>query len=190
VILEHQKNGFFVQYKIFIQFTRISIALYGYIRTFASTKKQIGMENIDNWLYWIIIIIAGISSLIGSINKKNKQAAESRQSREIITEDWEDISENNDETEIRQPVVPERQPATLERQPATVHDLHVQQKSYFNYKSFGKKFDNKFISRNETENAILYTNDDNAVITLEDLPTNTEEWRKAFIYNEIFKRKY
>ncbi|MDR0699219.1 MAG: hypothetical protein LBG28_08395 [Tannerella sp.] len=35
-----------------------------------------------------------------------------------------------------------------------------------------------------------YDDDDNTSITVEDLPANTDEWRKAFVYNEIFNRKY
>jgi hypothetical protein len=163
------------------------------------------MEEFNDWLYWLIIIIAGISSIIGSINKKNKQEAEKRQSREIITEDREDVFEDSDETETKQPVIPERQSVFPERQPvfserqSTVsgrrpgiaQDLHVRQKSYFDHKTPGRKpgYGSSF-EKDTAENAALYTTDDNAAITLEDLPANTEEWRKAFIYNEIFKRKY
>ncbi|MDR1525895.1 MAG: hypothetical protein LBS79_11680 [Tannerella sp.] len=143
------------------------------------------MEEFSDWLYWIIIIIAGISSIIGSINKRNKQAAENRKPREIITEEWEDVFGDSNGRNVEIP-----QPASAERQQATIHDSHARSKSYFNYKTLDKKTGNSFLSGKDTENASLYTDDDNAAFTLEDLPANTEEWRKAFIYNEIFKRQY
>lgn len=169
------------------------------------------MEELGDWIYWIIIIVAGISSLISSINKKSKQEAERRQSREVTTEEWEDVFSDSGDVETpqpavperrpvfpeRQPVVPERRPVVPElqpvssgRQPAAAHVPHAQPERYFNYKTPGKKSANSPLFGNDTENTFLYTNDDNATITLDDLPANTDEWRKAFIYNEVFKRQY
>ena len=156
------------------------------------------MEEFGDWLYVIIIIIAGISSLIGSINKKNKQAAEREQTREISTEEWEDWEEKEtryDDTEIPQtvpqPVFPDRQATFSQRHTVASRNLHTRQGAYVNYNPFDKKQDNSYHGiRKETDPVLPYTEDDSLPITVENLPADTDEWRKAFVYNEIFKRKY
>ncbi|MDR1408651.1 MAG: hypothetical protein LBJ23_11505 [Tannerella sp.] len=142
------------------------------------------MEEFGDWLYWIIIIIAGISSLIGSINKKNRQAAENRQPREVITEEWVDWEDRNDGAKTPQPVIQEKIP-----------DLQAQRKAAFSHEQFNrdaKRESDSFIFKQEAaRTAALYAEDDTAATTgIGDLPSDTNEWRKAFIYNEIFKRKY
>jgi hypothetical protein len=37
---------------------------------------------------------------------------------------------------------------------------------------------------------VLEIEDEPAALTLEDLPSDVDDWRKALIYNEIFKPKY
>ncbi|MDR2774924.1 MAG: hypothetical protein LBC19_09330 [Tannerella sp.] len=159
------------------------------------------MEEFGDWLYLIIIIIAGISSLIGTINKKSKETAERRQPREIITEDaeewtdWKNEDARYDDTEIPQPVFAEKQPANSLRRAVVTPDLHARQNVFSNYGHSFKTQDNDYSTfEKRTGHAApsdFYTeDDDNTSITFEDLPANTEEWRKAFVYNEIFKRKY
>jgi hypothetical protein len=133
----------------------------------------------------VIIIIAAISSIIGSINKKNKQVTRKRQPREINTEDWEDKDPWNDHTETQQPVFREKQSAA--------NSLLTQQTINPEYRQFNKnkKVEKDYATfKRETISTFLNIEENNTAITLEDMPTNTEEWRKAFIYSEIFKRKY
>ena len=142
------------------------------------------MENIGDWLYLVIIIIAAISSIIGSINKKSKQAAGKPQPREIIAEDWEGRDFRNDHRpETRQPVFREKQP---------VFSPHLQAQQTTNPRSgrISKKT-GKDVSTytQEMSDTLLNTEEDHVAISLGDMPQNTDEWRKAFLYNEIFKRK-
>lgn len=157
------------------------------------------MEGFGDWLYVIIIIIAGISSLIGLINKKNKQAAERERSREISTEEWEEWEEweeredkdtryNDTPQTVRQPVSSGRQATFSQRRAAASPDSRKRQGAYVNYNSFDGKQKNYPGVGNETDPP--YTEDDILPITVENLPADTDEWRKAFVYNEIFKRKY
>jgi hypothetical protein len=152
-------------------------------RIFATKKIKINMEEFGDWLYLIVIIIAGISSLIGSVNKRNRQAAEKKQAREITTEEWVDWEDR----EMPQPVIPERQATVSRRHAVAAPGLQAQHLSR-------KMQDNDYsIFRKETERSAPfapYTEDNSATFTAEDLPDGTDEWRKAFIYNEIFKRKY
>jgi hypothetical protein len=37
---------------------------------------------------------------------------------------------------------------------------------------------------------VLEIEEDHAALTLEDLPADVDDWRKAFVYNEILKPKY
>ncbi|MDR0742950.1 MAG: hypothetical protein LBF05_01135 [Tannerella sp.] len=144
------------------------------------------MENIGDWLYLVIIIIAAISSFIGSINKKNKQAAGKQRPREIVTEDWEEKNPWNRNTESPPPVMPKKQP-TFRSQSQT------QQTTGTDYRQFGnrKKTEKDYsIFQQETSPIFPNTEEDPTTVSLEDMPTNTDEWRKAFIYNEVFKRKY
>lgn len=174
-------------------------------RTFATTKNQNRMEEYGDWLYLIIIIIAGISSLIGATNKKNKEAAERKKSREIITEkedDWENKESyddawyddtRHDDREIPQSVLPERQPTYVERQAIVTPDIHTPHIPSNNSQFYETQKKDYSMFKKEIEHTppfALYAEDDNIPITLEDLPENTDEWRKAFVYNEIFKHKY
>ena len=120
------------------------------------------MENIGDWLYIIILIIAGISSLISSISKK-KQATVQQPPREIITEGDSD------------------------------YDYQFQPEATFHTERPNKKYiskqQEKPFATTKAEPPITEV-EEVPSITLEDLPSDTNEWRKAFIYNEIFERKY
>ncbi|MDR1224415.1 MAG: hypothetical protein LBL07_16260 [Tannerella sp.] len=141
------------------------------------------MENVGDWLYVVIIIIAAISSVIGSISKKNKQAAGKQQPREIITEEWEDKEfRNGGDTETQHSVFRENLPEATPLHQQTIHPGHrqINKKAEKDYSTFKK----------ETVYSSLNTEEEKTAVSLEDMPANTEEWRKAFIYNEVFKRKY
>jgi hypothetical protein len=136
------------------------------------------MENIGDWLYMIIIIIAAISSIIGSINKKKSGK---QQPREIITEeDWDDYEETQPSVSYETQPVAGPQPA--------------QQKMSPEYRPFGanKKTEKDYATfkREPTSTIALSVEENPASVSLEDMPANKEEWRKAFIYSEVFNRKY
>ena len=160
------------------------------------------MENIGDWLYVVILIIAGISSIISSARKKAKQVStktqhtgqtqQSRQTqqvppREIVKGDIFDDDFWGDKTNQQ---LPKKKP---------VPSIQPQPKTRQSYKGLPKQGEYNFNSVNEgqssiTKNQANTTFADNeeeyASITLEDLPSETEEWRKVFIHNEIFNRKY
>ena len=140
------------------------------------------MEEFGDWIYIIVIIIAGIASLISSTRKKARQLAEQNQPREIIT----DKSDNDDswddfipqaETKPVVKVQPERQakPANL-----FLKNYHTPIIDIFQEGQSDIQF---------SEDMPLVAEEEYTSITVDNLPDNTDEWRKAFIYNEIFSRK-
>ena len=121
------------------------------------------MENIGDWIYVVILIIAGISSIFNALKKKNKEAAEQPQHHEVFTE-----SENNDDYPFQTPYYSEIKPKKpTEKVYEKLHSM----------------------TQTETENIQLEI-ENSPTITLEDLPSDTDDWRKAFVYKEIFERKY
>ena len=155
------------------------------------------MENIGDWLYVIILIIAGISSIFSSARKKAKQVSTKTQQtgqtqqapppREIAKGD---IFDDDFWGDITNQQLPKKKP---------VPSIQPQPKTKQSYKGLPKQGDYNFNSINEGQSSITknYANstfadneEEYASITLEDLPSETEEWRKVFIHNEIFNRKY
>jgi hypothetical protein len=138
------------------------------------------MENIGDWLYFAVIVVAAVSSLIGSIGKKRKQAAEQQQQRQ--KQQPRDIFEEV----IREIVAPQPSPQTYQKPAAKPVKVKPQRKAgIFGAQEGVSAFTTIVASPTE-----LYTEEERPDITLEDLPNGADEWRKAFIYNEIFKRKY
>ena len=157
------------------------------------------MENISDWIYILIIIIAAISSIFSSIRKKSQQASTQSQQteqsqqmhqqqapppREVIRGDVFDDDFWGDNTKKQQekpaPVVMPQPKAkqTFQKQPVQInYDLYQTNEG----QSIFTKDNSPIFADNE---------EDNALITFEDLPSETEEWRKALVYNEILNRKY
>jgi len=156
------------------------------------------MENIGDWLYVIIIIIAAISSIFSAIRKKSQQSSTQTQQtgqpqqaqqqqaqphREIIRGDVFDDDFWGDKTKK----LPEKPVPVVKPQPKTkqTYQTFPKQDEYGSYQIEGQssltKENNPVFADNEEE----YTS-----ITFEDLPSETEEWRKALVYNEILNRKY
>jgi hypothetical protein len=155
-------------------------------REYGETLKQIKMENIGDWLYIVILVIAGIASIISSFNKKNKENAKQELPREITPGDIFDDEFWGNETANKQQPVPVVKPKSKSK---------VKKQDIFE----AKHKDYRFHQQQEGVSAITSTSagtvfadieDDYTPITLEDLPSNTDEWRKALIYNEIINRKY
>ena len=130
------------------------------------------MEEFGDWIYFLVIIIAGVASLISSTRKKAQQIASQNKPREIITK-------NSDSEDIWDDFIPEP-----EKKPVPSHPSFTKQnKQYYSIYQEGQPA----LQREESKQ--LEIEDNLASITLDDLPGNTDDWRKAFIYNEIFNRK-
>ena len=150
------------------------------------------MENIGDWLYIVIIVIAGISSIISSVRKKARQAQEQtsqqNQPREVVIGDiFDDDFWGSEATKEHVP----------ENKPIPVFQTQLQkQKSYSSVQKhidylFNKDSEGTPSEKLKTTDTIFADNEEErALITLEDLPTDIDDWRKAFIHNEILNRKY
>ena len=144
------------------------------------------MENIGDWLYMIVIIIAIISSFIGSIKKANKQAAGKPQPPEVITEEWEKKYFPDNDAELPHPVFHEKKTDISPQ-------IQMQQttKPAYNRLSKNQKSEKDYsIFKGETTLSNPASEDEGMFFSIEDMPSNINEWRKAFIYNEVFNRKY
>ena len=128
------------------------------------------MENIGDWLYVIILAIAGIASMIKSFGKKDKQNGEQEQQPgRTILDDIFDTTPQVYENSVKAPHIETKQ---------TKYRFHQQQEGVSS------------IAQTNTDAMFADIENEHAQITAEDLPTNTEDWRKALIYSEIFNRKY
>jgi hypothetical protein len=139
------------------------------------------MENIGDWLYMVIIIIAAISSIIGSVNKKSRQTS----SRETVREDREEKGFRGEQAETQQPVFREIQPEVRQTVRPGYKPLKKNKKTEKDYSIFKKETASAF-----PNTAVAAEEEEKTAVSLEDMPANTDEWRKAFIYHEVFKRKY
>ena len=155
------------------------------------------MENIGDWLYVLILVIAGISSIFSAIRKKSQQTSTQTQHpqqaqqphqapppRQVTKGDVFDDDFWGDKTEK----LPEKPAPVFKPQPKTKQS----------YQTLPKQGEYSFYQTYEGQSSIVKDNspifadneEENASITFEDLPSETEEWRKALVYNEIFNRKY
>ena len=145
------------------------------------------MEEFGDWIYVIILVIAGISSVISSFRKNAKQKAEEAQAqpepqqREVIRGDVFD-------DDFWGTVEPKQEPVTVKPAPVSKPQYKsIEQLSYhFNQHQEGASSFN----HNKDVSILLESEDVYTTVTLEDLPKDTDDWRKAFVYNEIFNRKY
>ncbi len=134
------------------------------------------MDSIGDYIYLIIIVIAGLSSLF---KKKKAQAIPSE-------EDDDDSSVFGDyKYEVPEPEIKNIEPIKNEKQTFI--------KSYENTTNFTDLKAKKQVSKNfketpKTENRITLI-DDNQDANFIELNTLNDA-RKAFIYSEIFNKKY
>ena len=140
------------------------------------------MEEFGDWIYFLVIIIAGVASLISSTRKKAQQVAEQNKPREIITK-------KSDRDDVWDDFIPKLETKPVEMIQPKVQSLQShptftkQNKQYFSIYQEGQP------ALQKEESKPLEIEDNLAYITIDDLPENTDDWRKAFIYNEIFNRK-
>ena len=143
------------------------------------------MEEFGDWIYIIVIIIAGVGSFISSIRKKTRQEAELNQPRNIITDD-----SDSDEDDFWHDIIPQ-----AENKP--VIKIQPQKQALPSYSPVDRK-NKPFLSIHQEgqsnffsdEKGLIETPEEYAAITIEDIPRDAQEWRKVFIYNEIFTRKH
>ena len=142
------------------------------------------MENVGDWLYIVIIVIAVISSIAGSFKKKvkeNNQEQTTQTPREIFKGDIFDDDFWGKEQESPQPVVI----------PVAKPKIPQPQKYESKYKSLDSLVHQEGVSAIKHDGIVhLDSENEFTPITLEDMPTDTDSWRKAFIYSEVLNRKY
>jgi len=141
------------------------------------------MEEIGDWIYILVIIIAGVASLISSARKKARKVAEQTQSpRQVVIEQ----GESND---IWDDFIPqsEKKPEIIVQAKREAIQPKVSVKNYHTPFLYIQQEEQSDVQA--TESQLLDVNDEYAVITVDDLPNEPGEWRKAFIYNEIFSRR-
>ena len=141
------------------------------------------MEEFGDWIYILIIVIAGISSLISSARKKAREAAELNKPREVIVKSdreddfWGSLMQ---QTEVK-PAVSGNQP----KRPSKKTFLPVDKQT----QTFLDRYQEGQPAIQLTETGQIEPLEEPALFAVDDIPENTGEWRKAFIYNEIFARK-
>jgi len=138
------------------------------------------MDSIGDWIYVLFLIIAGVASMIGSINKKKLQG----QPRQ--TPPQEEMM-----TEILQEMTQEAAPVRRRRRPAQQPlEVKPEKHQFGNYQTLeaGEAYSSYMTKDAATPSPIEV--EEQTVFTLEDLPSETDDWRKAFIYSEILQQKY
>ena len=138
------------------------------------------MENLGDWLYVVILVIAGISSIFSSVRKKAQQTAQQTPPREIITEYEDDDDIWKDVTKEIKPV-----PVVQKQHPFQT----TNKRRNFNIDEYREG--TSAITKNESSTFFSAEDEEEKIsVSFEDLPENTEGWRKALVYNEILNRKY
>ena len=145
------------------------------------------MEEFGDWIYVIILVVAGIGSIISSFKKNAKQKAEEAQAqpqpqqREVISGDvfdddfWGTATPKQEPDKVIPAPVSRPQYKTIEQQ------SHI----FGQYQEGSSSFKHGKEESILLESEELYTS-----VTLEDLPKDSDDWRKAFVYKEIINRKY
>ena len=142
------------------------------------------MEEFGDWIYILVIVIAGVSSLISSMRKKTREAAEQNKPREVIVKNdrEDDFWGSPTQQTTARPATSGNQP----KRPSKKNFLPVEKQSQ-TFLDMYQEGQSAIQSTMETEVAETFENQ--ALFAVDDIPENIGEWRKAFIYNEIFARK-
>lgn len=140
--------------------------------------------------------------------QSNEPMDEGESGKREIKDFWEEIEKTllptPEKTHIPEKApVPQKKREPIVRQrtsPMTVRPLSTETKRA--YQSISEQSNYAFDKHLEGQSSIANYYTDSATsemeigdeihasVTLNDLPTDTNEWRKAFVYNEIFNRKY
>lgn len=137
-------------------------------------------EELGDWIYILIIVIAGVGGLISSMRKKAQQTAELNKPREII-------AESSDEKDFWGDYIPQSEKKQASKtKPKMSATSSLKPNPSFNFYQEGQPS----LTPEEAEDALFSdTSEEGATFTIDDIPTDAAEWRKVFIYNEIFSRK-
>ena len=145
------------------------------------------MENLGDLLYVLIIIIVAITSIVKAFKKRQQQAVEMQQPqqpRPVVTTDREEKDPWEYWEEGQRAILPEAIPEPVPVRQSMKKPLQAN-------KTFRIKQD--YVSSPTiayTDTPMSSVAEDYAAVTLEDLPHEPAEWRKAFVYNVIFQKKY
>jgi hypothetical protein len=165
------------------------------------------MENIGDWLYLVIIAVAVISGLFGSSKKKKRQQTTQQNEPKTLKDIFREFERqtSTDDTvyddiprrEIPKPEIPineiPKREMTKQEIPAysTVNQKSQQFTSYNSQQSkYQKKHQEASPSFQFYNQAPIELEEEKPVFSSDDLPHDINEWRKAFIYNEIFYNKF
>ena len=178
-------------------------ANFVYRSTFAIFAPKKLMEEFGDWIYIIVIVVAGITSLIGSSRKKARSISEqNRQNQQPHSVD----ADTGDEGDFWGTLASEASeasqasgasgaspasetshgnitvPPTFRAKPSytSIHNYYTPVSDLLREGQSGVQ---------STELPSMDAIEEYAVLTVDDLPDNADEWRKAFLYNEIFSRK-
>jgi hypothetical protein len=140
------------------------------------------MDSLGDYIYLIILVVAGLSSLL----KKKKKASELKpapvEEDDEPQTDWEDVIRNlipESPAEEKKEFVPESAAFNPIVTYETVEDVSVMRAK-------------KQVSRNTTSKKKIFIEDNVSTPNIiDDIQLNTvDDARKAFIYSEIFNKKY
>ncbi len=165
------------------------------------------MEDFGDIIYWLLIIVAAIGSILGK-SKKKKHEAEAEQQKKTVFEEleqsWEEFEATIDRplsdpipaTPSKPYVSPfESQPKpTIE--PMKYETLKHEPLSYDNADDFSelrvkKRIKESVFKKQSTLRVVDLDNEtEDAERTLNISLDNQEDAKMAFIYSEIFNRKY
>ena len=139
------------------------------------------MEEFGDWIYILLLVVAGIASLISSMRKKTQQAAEQKQPPEISI---------NQEEDVDDPWIPIRETKPVSK-PQFKRQAHQSDPKIDNK---SKQFHSSIFQEGQPalqpeEIASIENEEEFSPLTIDLIPEEADEWRKAFIYNEIFSRK-
>jgi hypothetical protein len=149
------------------------------------------VENINDYIYYIIVAIAVIASFLGK--SKKKTVSRNPGPTETAPQDWGDVFGELFGTEKPEPQ-PQPQPAIRPvNQPVASPEKRMSQPVHNPaISSIGKLMADKERIKiiHQTEIAFADVEENTGGLSLDDIPNDAEEWRKVFVYNEIFRRKY
>ncbi|MDR2149025.1 MAG: hypothetical protein LBE91_21500 [Tannerella sp.] len=150
------------------------------------------MEDLGNYIYVIVIVIAALSGLLGK-SKKKQPATTQKPQQQSPPSEWEDVLGELFGTPKSKP---QTQPQPVSRPVSPTVTKPQMQAPKSAYKPIYQSIDEirppeegvRAIETKETN--ILDMEEDMTGLSLDDIPNEAEDWRKVFVYNEIFNRKY
>jgi|GEM_PF-3511682 len=140
------------------------------------------MDNLGDYIYLIILAVVGISSLL----KKKKVKPDATAIPSIPEQDWEDeMRERNSEEEIEM----EEKKKFRENQviPIPVRPYQIPEEGTSSLR-FTKQMTNSMTSKKQNTDETEIKSPAKAPRQIQ--LTNLQEAKDAFIYSEIFKKKY